>query len=210
VHLSYIILTLLLSTTEPRQKNTFDFLELHPNARTEQRILERFRKAVCYVEGHNYTIQVIYSLGFKHLEESVLTDESLFLKNLYIPRFRRIADRHLNRFENVHVMSYVIYNDSLQLVAVLCPNDLHLLCVFRNSCQLNEAFLYAMVHQYLLVHVSGFFANTLFGYRDGRLYVFETGDVQRLFSVTPFEEFDWDHPFFFQWRYFMRTGVLPR
>jgi len=210
MQLSYIILTLVLSTTEPRQKNVFDFLELHPNARTEQRILEVFRKTICYVEGQNYVIQVIYDLSFRHFEERALVDETLFLKNLYIPELRRRHARRFNRFGFDPVVLYVIYNDSLQPIASVCPRAGGAICIFRsNLLQFDEVLRYAMAHGYLLGNVSGFLANTLFGYRDGRLYVFETGAMYGRFSVTPFEEFDWNHPFFYQWRYFMRTGRLP-
>jgi hypothetical protein len=191
---TFLILALFLSTGSTQPKNKLDSFKQRPNAKTEQRILKKFKESDCYTRGDNpknqphdnYRIQVVYSFNLKKLDEDVFANELLFLKNL-------------RESKNRSPLYYLIYNDSLKPAVAFFRKDLK----YCYSHYLDEVFLYAMKNQYLLFYVWDFLLGIQFGYKDGRLVVFRR--VDGILTITPFEEFDWDQ--YLRWENYQRTGV---
>ena len=201
------MLAFLFSTEVSPQKNILDFLEQKPDVKTEQKILRQFKESDCYKKGANpkiqphysYMVQPYYLLKLKRLDETVLTNKSLFLKNL-----RKGRKPHCD---------YTIFNDSLQKVAdyQIDRNRKHFYCNYLDKRDTyNAVFQYAIKNQYLLFFVNGFDGNIHFGYKDGHLIVFEikTKDGGHL-EICPFEEFDWDQPYLLPWKRVMIYGLPP-
>ncbi len=200
----HIILILLSSTLVVQAQNILDVLPLSPNIDVEQKIWENFKKLSCYKEGTNYQIQPVYALSLKHskgvhtksLEYSILTNESLFIEDLYISGYT-ISQIKCNKILIDDVFYYNIYNDSLQPIGSYSYTAF---CNY-NSSSYDNSELYAMENQYIIFGVSGILANIMFGYKDGKLYIFETElKPDGKFHIYPFEEFDWNKPSLAQWR----------
>lgn len=187
-----IILILLFSTEVSQSKNVLDFLEQKLDAKTEQRVLEKFKKTDCYKKGmnykiqphYNYLVQPFYVLQLKKIDKNILTNKSLFLKKLC--KWKKT------------LYGYTIFNDSLQNVAFAHAKEDYFYCNYMKgeNNTVDNIFQYAMENQYLLFFVDGFPGNIYFAYKDGSLIVLESqfwsdGNLK----ICPFEEFDWEQPY---------------
>ena len=196
----YIIFFSLLPMGALLQANNIlDSLLPRADAETEERILKEFRASRCYrniESGYNFKVQPWYVLSLIG-DETVLTDETLFLESLHSVRRCRNRLFRRNRHTNVDpIFLYIIFNDSLQDVAIR-PHDRN----FFFCHGATDAFHYAMENNYAIFYVSGFPGNIHFGYKNGQLFVFESrGRFGEGLKVLPFAEFDWNQAYLLDWR----------